>query len=288
LRFWQALSFTETGQLLPLARCAEEAGFHGVLVSDHVFFPGKLRSPYPYAGDGPPFGPGTEFPEPWAAVSAMAAVTSRLRFATSVYLAPLRHPLLVAQSVATAAAISGGRVALGVGVGWIREEYDQLGWEFRTRGSRLDEMIPLLRAVWAGGMVEHHGRHYDFDRLQLSPAPPGPIPIWVGGASPAALRRAARLGDGWLGSGHDPAGLRAVLDELARLRRQAGRGSEPFEVVAALSVPMSLDLLRELEDRGVGSVVSYPPALTLGPGADLERKRRALEEYAEAFIAPLG
>ena len=289
MRFWQALSFTETRELLPLARHAEELGFHGVLVSDHVFVPEKIGSRYPYSEDGaPPFGPEAEFPEPWGAICAMAAVTARLRFATSIYLAPLRHPLLVAKSVATAAVLSGGRVALGVGVGWIREEYAELGSEFRTRGSRLDEMIPLLRALWAGGVVEHHGAHYEFGGLRLSPAPPGPVPIYVGGASRAALARAARLGDGWLGSGHDPEALLQLVDELARLRKRAGRGSEPFEVVAALTRPTDLDGLRELEDRGVGSLVSYPPAWTLGPGASLERKRRALEEYAEAFIARLG
>jgi probable F420-dependent oxidoreductase len=286
VRFWQALSFTETGQLIPLARTAEEVGFHGVLVSDHVFFPGKLRSRYPYSADGaPPFGPDTEFPEPWAAVSAMAAVTTRLRFNSAVYLAPLRHPLEVARAVATAAVLSGGRVALGAGVGWIREEYEQLGRDFHTRGRRLDEMIGVLRRVWAGGMVEHHGRFYDFDPLQLSPAPPGPIPIYVGGASPAALRRAARLGDGWLGSGHAPDEIPALVQELARLRREAGREREPFDFVAALTAPPDPDLFRRLEDRGVTSVISYPPAFTTGPGSSLAGKRAVLERYADAVIA---
>ena len=286
MRFWQALSFTETSQLVPLARVAEEVGFDGVLVSDHVFVPEKLGSRYPYSEDGvPPFGPETEFPEPWAAISAMAAVTTRLRFGTAVYLAPLRHPLEVARSVATAAVISGGRVLLGAGVGWIREEYAQLGKPFESRGSRLDEMIGILRKVWAGGMVEHHGRHYEFERLQLSPAPPGPIPIYLGGASRAALRRAARLGDGWIGSGHDPAAIPELVRELARLRREAGRAGEPFDVVAASTAPPSVDLFRQLEDQGVTSVISYPPAFTLGPASNLAQKRRAFEQYADQIIA---
>ena len=151
MRFWQALSFTETDQLLDLARVCEEVGFHGAFVSDHLFYPGSIASKYPYSPDGsPPFDATTEFPEPWAAVSAMAAVTTQLRFNTAVYLAPLRHPLEVAKSVATAAVLSGGRVALGAGVGWIREEYEQLGRDFRTRGRRLDEMIEVLRLFYVG------------------------------------------------------------------------------------------------------------------------------------------
>jgi probable F420-dependent oxidoreductase len=286
VRFWQALSFTETEQLVPLARVAEEVGFDGVLVSDHAFVPEKRVSRYPYSEDGaPPFAPDTEFPEPWAAIAAMAAVTTRLCFGTAVYLAPLRHPLEVARSVATAAALSGGRVVLGAGVGWVREEYVQLGREFETRGRRLDEMIGILRALWAGGMVEHHGRYYDFGRLQLSPAPPAPVPIYLGGASPAALRRAARLGDGWLGTGHDPAAIPALVRELARLRREAGREAEPFDFVAALTAPPSVELFRRLEDQGVTSLISYPPAFTIGPAATLAQKRHAFEQYGDRIIA---
>jgi len=285
MRFWQALSFTEVEQLVGLARICEELGFHGVFVSDHVYFPEKLASRYPYSPDGrPPFGPETEWPEPWAAISAMAAVTTRLRFNTSIYLAPLRHPLVVAKAVSTAAVLSGGRVALGAGVGWIREEYDQLGEDFHTRGRRLDEMIEVLRKVWEGGMVEHHGTYYDFDRLQMSPRPPAPIPIYIGGASEPAMRRAAR-NDGWLGSGHAPDEVPGVVGRLREFRREAGLSGSGFDIVVALTTAPDVDLLRRLEDVGVTGIVSYPLLYTLGPGAGLDRKRDALERYAEAFVA---
>jgi len=119
VRFWQVASFAEPDQLLGIARAAEEAGFHGLMVSDHLFFPGRLESRYPYSEDGRPgFDGATPFPEPWTTISAMAAVTERLRFGTMVYILPLRHPLEVAKAVGTAAFLSGGRVALGGGAGW--------------------------------------------------------------------------------------------------------------------------------------------------------------------------
>jgi probable F420-dependent oxidoreductase len=288
LKFWQSLSFTETHQLVELARICEEVGFHGAFVSDHVFHAEKLTSRYPYSEDGsPPFGPETEWPESWAAISAMAAVTERLRFTTAVYIAPLRHPLLVAKAVSTAAVLSHGRVALGAGVGWVREEYDQLGEDFGTRGRRLDEMIEVLRAVWRGGMVEHHGEFYDFDRLQLSPAPPGEVPIYVGGSSAPARHRAAR-NDGWLGSGDAPEALPGIVARLRGQRREAGLPLEAFEVIAPVTAAHTPDLVRRLEDAGVTGLVSYPLLYTIGPGTTLEQKRAALERYGSEVIARCG
>jgi probable F420-dependent oxidoreductase len=284
MRFWQALSFTETDQLLELARICEEVGFHGVFVSDHLFVPEKLTSKYPYSPDGsPPFQPETDWPESFAAISAMAAVTKTLHFTTGVYIAPLRHPLLVAKAVATASVLSGGRVALGTGVGWIREEYEGLGQSFHDRGERLDEMCEVLRKVWAGGMVEHHGKHYSFDRLQQSPVPRSHIPIWIGGASPPALRRAARH-DGWIGAGNDPAEVPGIVAGLQRLRREAGASGE-FEIIAALNAAPDVDVFRRMQDAGATGLVSYPLLYTLGAGATLEQKRAALEAWGEAYIA---
>ena len=286
MRFWQALSFSETTQLVELAKTCEEVGFHGVFVSDHLYHPEKIESKYPYSEDGvPPFGPETEWPEPWAAISAMAAVTRTLHFNTSVYIAPMRHPLAVAKSVATASVLSGGRVALGAGLGWIREEYEQLGQDFKSRGKRLDEMIEVLRKVWTGDVVEHHGSYYDFDRLSMSPPPPAKIPIYIGGASAPALRRAAR-NDGWLGSGNDPAEVPALVERFRELRKEAGTDGEPFDVIVALVTPPDVDTFKRMEDAGVTGIISYPLLYTLGPGSTLEQNRGALEQYAEAFIRP--
>ena len=284
MKFWQSLSFTETEQLCDLAQIAEGAGFHGVFVSDHVFHPDKLESKYPYSEDGsPPFGPETEWPESWAAIAAMSAVTKTLCFNTAVYIATLRHPLVVAKLVATAAVLSGGRVALGAGVGWIREEYEQLGQDFKTRGKRLDEMIEVLRKVWAGGMVEHHGTYYDFDRLQMSPPPPQPVPIYIGGASEPALRRAAR-NDGWLGSGNAPEEIPGLVEKLTAYRKEQGVDGE-LDIIVAVTAPPSPDLVHRLEAAGATGLVSYPLLYTIGPGTSHDQKRVALEQYGNEIIS---
>ena len=285
MRFWQAVSFLEAEQLLDVARAAEEVGFDGAFVSDHVFFPGELVSKYPYAPDGVPyFDKDTPWLETFASIGAMAAVTKRLRFVTGVYILPLRHPLEVAKAAATVALLSGNRLALGVGTGWMREEFDALGREFAGRGRRMDEQIAVMRTVWRGGMVEHAGRHYRLPRLQMSPAPTAPIPILVGGASERALRRAATIGDGWVGAGNTPEEIPGILKRLGELRREAGRERAPFEVIVALTTPPDVDVFHRLEDQGVTGVVSWPLVFTVGPGASIAQKRGALEGYANQII----
>ncbi|MFQ5514413.1 MAG: LLM class F420-dependent oxidoreductase [Myxococcota bacterium] len=288
MKFWQALSFSEPEQYTEIAKAAEAVGFHGVLVSDHLFHPERLESRYPYSPDGKPaFDADTPWPDPFCAVSAMAAVTSRLRFCTMVYILPLRHPLEVAKTAGTAAVLSGGRLILGAGIGWIREEFDTLGREFRTRGRRCDEMIEVLRRLWSGGMVRHRGEFFSFEPLQMSPAPERPVPVYIGGQSEPALRRAATLGDGWLGTGQLPDEIGSCVARLRELRKQAGREGEPFEIIVPLNLPPDLDLFRRLEDEGVDGVVSWPFSYALGPRSTLNQKRGLLEDYAERFIHKL-
>jgi probable F420-dependent oxidoreductase len=289
MKFWQSLSFVDTEELVAIARIAEDVGFEGLLVSNHLAIPEKFDHAYPYTPNGDPgFPPDTQWPEPWTVIGAMAAATTRLRFATMVFILPLYDALEVAKCVATAAAVSGGRVALGAGVGWMREEFEMQGVDFHTRGRRFDESIDVLRKLWTGAFVEHHGTHFDFPRLRMLPAPPAPVPIWIGGTSDAALRRAARKGDGWVGSGQTPAQLDVILPKLAALRREAGRANAPFEMVAPLAVPPDAALYRKLEDQGVSGTVSYPFSYTLGPRSTLDQKRAYLERFGNDVIAKFG
>ncbi len=288
MRFWQSVTFSDPDELLQIAQLSEGVGFDGVFVSEHVFVPETLASKYPYSADGTPlFTAETPWLDPWVQIGAMAAVTTTLRFVTGVYILPLRHPLEVAKAVASAAVMSHDRVALGVGAGWMREEFDVLGREFTARGKRMDEQIEVLRKVWAGGMVEHHGTYYDFPRLQMSPAPRRLPPILIGGQSDAAFKRAARIGDGWVGSGHAPDQVLGVMQRLSELRREAGRERQPFDAILVLSGPPNVDDLRRFEDAGVTSLVSWPLLFTVGPQASMDDKRRYLETYANDVIATM-
>jgi len=268
-----------------LARTADGCGWHSLAVPDHVAFPENLTTRYPYSDDGRPiWSASTPWPDPWTAIAAMAAVTEHLRFFTHVYVLALRHPLLVAKQVATVAQMAGGRVALGVGVGWMKEEFDLLGLDFHTRGVRTDEAVEVLRALWRGGMAEYRGRHYSLARVQISPVPAVPVPILVGGASEAALRRAARIGDGWIAVLHSTAEIRELIAKLSALRREYGTAAKPFEIVVACNDAFDVDAYRRLGDAGVTTLCTAPWVLYGADPDSLEEKQDALERFAADVI----
>jgi len=223
-------------ELVQLAVAAERAGFDSLWLGEHVLAPLTYESTHPTqpgaAGqhgssdhNGKPIvDPSVTLLEPLVALAAVAARTSHLRLATGIYLAPLRHPLLTARAVATLADVSGGRFRLGVGAGWLREEFTALDVPFAGRTARTEEIIEVLRLAWSGGPFTFAGEHYAFDRLQIVPDPID-VPIVLGGNSEPALRRAARLGDGWFSSGiPDLDSARRLRDRLAEACRAAGRG----------------------------------------------------------------
>jgi probable F420-dependent oxidoreductase len=290
VRFHQAVAFLETDQLLELTRACDAMGYGGMYVSDHLFYPQQLASRYtysPYEDGSPIWGPEADWPDSWCLISAMAAVSSRLHFTTGVYIAPARDLITVAKLVATAAVISHDRVHFGVGSGWCKEEFDATGQDFESRGKRLDDMIPALRALWAGGWVEYHGTHYDVAPMQINPAPRAPVPILVGGHSAVALRRAARLCDGWIGAG--PYSVEETLQYVERLdaeRRAAGREKVPFAIYVAVAAAPDVDLYRRLEDAGVTDVICAPWMLAKDRSyrSALDAKIRASEDFAIAII----
>jgi probable F420-dependent oxidoreductase len=288
MKFSVAVTLLEPSQILPLAVAAERCGFDAVAVPDSVFFPEHVSAAYPYTQDGSRFWSAeTPWIEPWVAIPAMAALTTRLRFYTNVLKLAIRHPLLVAKTVGSAAVLSGNRVALGVGLGWIPEEFRFCGQEYETRGARADEAIAVIRAVLRGGMVEHHGVHYDFDKIAMSPAPSEPVPIYVGGLSKAGLRRAASLGDGWISVMNRESELRGCIAELSRLRQEAGRAGEPFEIKVVCTDVFDLEGYRRLEEAGVTDLISMPWYLYGGDPSPLATKERAMERFAETVIRKL-
>jgi probable F420-dependent oxidoreductase len=280
-------AFSPVGHLTAMARSAEEAGFDAIAISDHLAHPESIRSRYPYAPDGAiRWTQHTAWPDPLVSIGAMAAVTERLRFLTNVYVLALRNPVLAAKAIGTAAALSGDRVALGVGVGWMQEEFALAGQDFRTRGRRTDEAIEVMRALWSGEPVEHHGRFYDFARVRMLPAPGAPVPIYGGGLSEPALRRAARL-DGWVSDLHPRAELAALAARLRREREHAGRAGEPFAIVAACSDAFDPDGIRWLADAGVTHVATAPWLLYGGRWDSLADKVDGMRRFADQVIAKL-
>jgi probable F420-dependent oxidoreductase len=277
---WLNLAATATSSLVDIAVAAESCGYAGVAVADHLVYPATVESPYPYSETGAMgWKPTTHWPDAWVAIAAMAAVTERLRFTTSVYVAPLREPVSLAKAVSTAAVIAGGRLACGFGAGWMREEFELVGQDFATRGARLDEMIEVLHKLWSGEMVEHHGAHYSFDAVQMSPPPPEPIPVWIGGNTRAAIRRAARH-DGWIGSFTDVGEALALVDSV-RAARQAERGDGGPFYMAVTGPGLDAAACAAVARAGVDGVVVPLRMMT---------RARTMEETQtgmQAFLADL-
>ena len=288
MKWVMSIAFTNPAQYVPLARAAEAAGFEAIALSDHVVHPEKILTPYPYTPNGEPrWQPFTSWPDPWVTAAHLAAVTTTLRFVTSIYVLPMRNPLLAAKQIGTAAVLSGGRVNLGVGVGWMKDEFDVSGARFEDRGRRTDEMIEILRKIWAGGWVEHHGEFFSFPRLEMSPVPPAPIPIWSGGISKPALRRAARVCDGWISDMHSTEELRRIVGELRELRADSPRAGEPFQVLGTAMDAFNLDGYRRLQDLGVTHVQTMPWFFYGGPTDVLEKRIDGIRRFGEDVIAKL-
>ncbi|MBV9661634.1 MAG: TIGR03619 family F420-dependent LLM class oxidoreductase [Acidimicrobiales bacterium] len=288
MKYWLRLTGKNVAHLPELARVAESAGFDGVMLPDHIVTPRRIDSRYPYGPAGserPPWPPELPWPDPFVAFAAMAAVTTYLRFATYVLVAPMREPLTLAKQVATASALSDGRVALGLGVGWCREEFEILGHDFDSRGARLDEMIEVMRAVWHGGWVSGKGPSYPFQELREDPAPPGPVPIWIGGDGAAAFRRAVTVGDGWVGPNYPPEILPQRVAAMRRVLEESGRSPEGFELMVSPMVE-DANTLWGLAELGLTGVVVAPgPAQMSQPGeSELDESRAAIERFARTVF----
>jgi len=297
MRFGFHLFMVDPAEFLDIARTADECGWDSIQVADAPFFPEVTSAPYPYTPDGKRFWP-LDLPvlDPWVAITAMATVTKRIRFLPSVLRLAIRQPLLEAKSLCSVAAISNDRVALGVGLAWMPEEFKWLNQDMKTRGARQNEAIQVIRLLMGGGMVEFHGKYFDFDRLIMAPVPKKRIPIYVGGTTKPALRRAARYGDGWLGILHPMEEIPGLVAELNALRREFGREKEPFDIMLHCPDAETVDDIRRLEDMGVTDLQVTPWTLPgiqaeLGIGAVMQQqpplamKLAAIKRYAETMIA---
>jgi probable F420-dependent oxidoreductase len=291
VRFTYAESMIDPAQYPALVVAAEQAGFDSFAVPDSLCYPKESDSSYPYTPDGDrSFLEDKPFIEPFTLVPWLAAVTERLRFTTFVVKLPVRHPLLVAKQASSVAVVSNDRFALGVGLSPWPDDFRILDQPWQGRGRRMDEMIAIVRGLTRpeDGFFEFHGEFYDLEPVKLCPVPGRPIPILIGGHADAALRRTARLGDGWMHAGGGRAAdLDGALARLAALRREAGREREPFEVHVISLDAYTVDGVRRLEDKGVTDVIVGFRNAYEHDTQPLQQKLDALRGYADAVIAKL-
>lgn len=287
MRFSIVTAFQPTDHLIPLAKAADELGYHAISVPDHVVDLEELDTPYPYTPDGRRrWDLDADWPDSWVLIGALAAVTTRVRFFNSIYVAALRSPFQVAKSVGTAAVLSGNRVALGVGIGWCREEFDLLGQDFTTRGRRTDEGLALMKALWAPGWTEFEGEFYSAPRLMMNPSPTEPIPIYVGGLSEIAFARAARH-DGWVGDIYTVEEASRHAQRLLEIRAETGADGD-FSIITALSDAFLPEHFAAAAAAGITETWTMPWAYYHGGEASLEQKLDGMERFAADVIGPLA
>jgi probable F420-dependent oxidoreductase len=275
-------AFVDPALAVRLARAAEGAGFESIWTVDHVVVPGGYRSAYPYDPSGRlPSGEGTVFPDPLIWLSYVAARTSTLRLGTGILIVPQRNPLVLAKELATLDSLSGGRMILGAGIGWLEEEFLALGVPFTGRAMRMEESIAAMRALWAEEQASFDGRTASFTDCFLRPQPvAGSIPVHIGGHSEAAARRAGRIGDGFFPLGVGPDELPPLIDLIHTAAVEAGRDPEAVEVTmqcTAVTGGEAVDAVEALQELGVSRVLL--PSVLFG-----DEFESALDRYGRHVI----
>jgi probable F420-dependent oxidoreductase len=286
MKFTVAVALSPLDQLTELARTAQECGYSAIALPDSIFYSEKVSEDYPYTPDGSRFwDEETPWADPLVAAAAMGAVTNEIRFYTQVLKLGPRNPLLLARQVGSVACLTGNRFGLGVGIGWTPEEFEWCGAPFAERGARVDEAIEVLQLVLGGGMVEYHGKYFDFDRLRMSPAPSAPVPIYVGGHTERGLRRAARVGDGWTSAMMKFEDLKQTITRLGQLRAEYGTDDRPFEIQAVCIDRFGLDGYRQQRDAGITDAI-VAPWVFYGTGMDgsLKDKQDGMKRFAEDIL----
>lgn len=250
--------------LADVARTAESLGFESLWIPEHLIVPVALRTPYPYSADGAfPGGATVALHDPFVALAYVAACTERIRLATGIFVLPLRNAIAVAKAAASLDVLSNGRLLFGIGIGWLEEEFEIVGMPFADRAARAREAIRLMRTLWREGTPSFSGRYHQVPPCGFSPKPVQPAgpPLLLGGETPAALRRAAALGDGWVGVSHSPDSIQPLLATLRGHLDAAGRDPSTFEITvgAAAGVRLDRDTIRAFAAAGVHRLFAFSP-----------------------------
>jgi len=277
-----------TGQqsALEISVKAEAAGFDSVWGGEHVICPDDIESKYPYSADGSvPMDADTDVPDPLIWLAYVGAAAPSLKLGTCILIVPQRNPLVLAKELATLDHLTGGRVELGIGVGWMREEFDALGIPWERRGARNDEYIAAMRALWAGPHAEYHGEFVDFPKATCAPRPvDGSIPILVGGDTPAAIRRAARIADGYFPGTSDIEELARLIEDVRKAAEQEDRDPDAIDIHCIFGAQMADPVggAEQLAEMGVSRAM-LPAFFFAGPDG-MDR----LEAFGETVVKPLA
>ena len=268
--------------IVNLARKAEEVGFESLWTFEHVIVPEEYQSKYPYSPNGKMgAAPDTNFVDPLIALTTVAAHTSKVKLATGVNILPQSNPLLLAKQAASLDFVSNGRFMLGLGIGWLREEFDAMNAPFERRGARFDDYVAAMRKVWSGDLVEHESEFLAWRGFRSYPTPTN-LPIVIGGSKGKAFERTARLGDGYFAPG---AGVDTVKDLVGKLSDACGafgRDLGTIEITAMwLGLAEGVDSIAQYADLGVDRLVVPLPVLG-------EKPLEGLEKLANEAIAKQG
>lgn len=275
-------------QYLPLAQIAEELGFDTITMPDSICYPKEASSKYPYNADGSrEFLDGVPFVEPFLLAAFLAGQTRNIRFTTSVHKLAVHEPVLIAKTLSSLASLSGNRFGYGVGISPWAEDFEVTHVPWEARGKRMNEMIEIINGLMSGDYFSYQGEVFDIPAIKITPVPSERPPILVGGHSKAALRRAARLGDGWIAAGGDVASIKEMIDQINVYRQEYGRDHLPFEFHAMSADAYTAEGIKQLEDIGVDEVlVAFRDVYAAEPDdKTVEEKRAMMEWYANEVIA---
>ena len=288
MKFSYQVGMCDPEHYLPLARAAEEAGYDGITVADSICYPQEASSKYPYNKDGSrEFLESVPFIESLIAISAMAAVTDNIRFATFVYKLAVRQAPVVAKQVQGIQALSGNRFDFGVGISPWEEDFAICDVPWEKRGKRLDEQIEIIRGLESGEFFGYEGELHQMPANKMCPAPTAPTPILIGGHAEPALKRAARSGDGWMCAGADMGQLQAYIGRINQLREEYGTDDRPFRVFTTGQDAFTREGIAKLEEIGVTDVViAFRNVYEMEPDKPLDEKIAMLQWYAGEFISP--
>jgi len=266
------IGVSSLSEMTGLARRAEDLGFESVWTFEHVIVPVDYASKYPYHPSGKMgASPETPFVDPLIALTAVATATSTIRLGTGVNILSQVNPLYLAKQAASLDYLSGGRLMLGVGIGWLEEEFRALGVPFERRGARFDDYVVALRKIWSGDVVEHHSDFIDWEGFKSYPLPvQDPLPLVIGGAKGKVYQRIARHGNGWFAPIGDPAELRSALGELRAVCDAEGRDFAEIEITCMWPGQGGPEAVAALEDAGASRLV-VPVMAMPDPAAALEK-----------------